>query len=556
MASNPIIPPDAEAPKPQQFKINLRNPADNPYQLRFCRSPLKRKIIRAGRRSGKTTGSAILAVEQFLKGKRVLYAAPTIDQVKKFWKEVLLALDEPIAFGRLYKNETEHIIEQRGTDRRIRAKTAFNAETLRGDYADLLILDEYQMMDETAWTEVGAPMLIDNNGDVVFIYTPPSLETRSASKARDPQHAAKMFKKYKNDPLWLCLHFPSSANPHLSKEGLEEVTHNMSSLAYRQEILAEDTEEIPGALWTRKIIEDSRVTASYNAGSLLTSDQEIRLRRIVVGIDPSGGNMTEVGIMTGGEGEDGHIYILHDDSMRAARPRDWATTAIRTYYGYAADRIIAERNYGGDMVEETIRNVDENVSYHDVSASRGKLVRAEPILALFQQNKMHLVCSCGKPQCTEFSALEEELVSYCAQPGQKSPNRLDAMVWVGTELSGAGALGLLDLFKSGRAEKMMGRQPIPRTPVRNGDDAPPLVGRVTFTNTVTGKTTSLEKVAGATSLAAVMTNDQTPRCPNCNEVTMQVTIANSRHCNHCGQNYDCTQVIQRPLGGRRIQLEK
>src|SRR6266699_98056 len=285
----PVIAPQVESA--QQYRIRLRNPADNPNQLQMCRSPLKRKMFRAGRRSGKTTCSAIMAVEAFLAGKRVLYAAPTIDQVDKFWREVKWSFDEQVRYKQLYKNETKDIIQGKPIqetderewgkkgERRIRAKTAFNAATLRGDYCNQLILDEYQLMDETAWSEVGAPMLIDNNGDVVFIYTPPSLESRSASKAKDPQHAAKMFKEHRKDPHWLCLHSSSHANPHLSREGLEEVTRNMTALAYRQEILAEDVEEIPGALWTRKIIEDSRVKAVPCA-----------LRRIVVGIDPSGGN--------------------------------------------------------------------------------------------------------------------------------------------------------------------------------------------------------------------------------------------------------------------------
>lgn len=498
--------------KPKRIiDVKLRNYMGHPGQEALCTSPLKRKIVRAGRRGGKTTGAAILALLAFLKGKRVLYAAPTIDQVSKFWKEIKRSLADGLAYRAYYKNETEHIIELLGTETRIRAKTAWNADTLRGDYADLLILDEWQMMDETAWTEVGAPMLIDRNGDVVFIYTPPSLETRSSSKATDPQHAAKMYKKYKANPLWLCVHFPSSANPHISEEGLEEVSRNMTSLAYRQEILAEDTEEIPGALWTRKIIEDSRVDKAPE-----------QFRRIVVGIDPSGGNTTEVGIMTAGEGEDGHYYVLQDDSMTATRPKEWAQRAIWTYYARQADRIIAERNYGGDMVSETIRNIDENVSYHDVSASRGKLVRAEPVLALFQQKKMHLV--------GEFPELEEELCSYTASPGQKSPNRLDAMVWCGIELSGSGALGLLDLFKSGRAQEIA--------------DKPP-VGKIT-------------KVASST-MGAVATNDETPSCTGCGNKILQIIGGGQLRCQNCGHQQWPNGVkpeFQRPLGGRRIELEK
>ena len=159
--------------------IEIVLPEPHPKQLEFINSHAKRKIIRAGRRFGKTVGAAILAVLKFTEDKRVLYAAPTSDQLERFWTEVTRALAPMIKAGVLYKNETLHIIERPGSENRIRAKTAWNADTLRGDYADILILDEFQLMAEDTWEVVGAPMLLDNNGDAVFIYTPPSLHSMS-----------------------------------------------------------------------------------------------------------------------------------------------------------------------------------------------------------------------------------------------------------------------------------------------------------------------------------------------------------------------------------------
>ena len=100
--------------------VRLKRP--HAQQLRFINNPSPRKIIRAGRRGGKTTGLAILAVQEFLKGKRVLYAVPTAEQVTKFWFEITQALAEPIEAGIFKKNETLHIIERPGTEQRIRAK--------------------------------------------------------------------------------------------------------------------------------------------------------------------------------------------------------------------------------------------------------------------------------------------------------------------------------------------------------------------------------------------------------------------------------------------------
>src|SRR5687768_11919722 len=124
---------------PLKYRLSLKKP--HLQQLAFMHSTAKRKIIRAGRRSGKTTGVALYAIQVFLQGRRVLYAAPTSDQLDQFWREVKTAPASLIDAGLFVKNESERSIECPGTSQRLRAKTAWNADTLRGDYADLLILD-------------------------------------------------------------------------------------------------------------------------------------------------------------------------------------------------------------------------------------------------------------------------------------------------------------------------------------------------------------------------------------------------------------------------------
>jgi terminase large subunit-like protein len=461
--------------------------------------------VRAGRRGGKTTGAATLAVEQFLKGRRVLYAVPTTEQINKFWAEVKRALAEPLGFGVYYKNETEHRIEVVGSDQRIRAKTAWNADTLRGDYADLLILDEWQLMDEDAWEEVGAPMLIDNNGNAVFIYTPPSLHSKSVTKARDPRHASKMYEKGKADTSgrWLAIHFTSHDNPHVSEEGIAEITLDMTQLAYRQEILAEDIDEVPGALWTQKLLDETRVS------------QAPELRRIVVGIDPSGSSTNEAGVVAGGLGLDGHAYLLEDESLLAAAPRSWASNAVHLYYKLKADRIVGERNYGGDMVESTVRTVDPNVSYKDVNATRGKLVRAEPICAMYEKHMVHHVGN--------FPRLEEEMCSYV--PGNPSPNRMDAAVWVLTELL-EGGNGLLDLMKE-QAEAIKSRQ---STTLNRDPGTPEEQFRVQASAQMEQAKKADFKIAGvfgapvnkvaSSSVPKPKVVASTPRCPKCQNVNV------------------------------------
>jgi len=386
----------------------------------------KRLIIRAGRRGGKTTGMAALACRELIKQKRVLYAAPTSDQLQTFWYEAVRTCTPLIDSGVLYKSEITHSIGFPDSRFRLRAKTAWNADTLRGDYADVLILDEYQLMSESCWEEVGAPMLLDNNGTAYFIYTPPSFRTRSTTRARDPRHAPKLYNKAAEDTtgIWGTLHFSSHINPHISGEGLELLAQDMSSMAYRQEILAEDIDEVPGALWTRQTIEQNRVEHIPES-----------LHHVVVGVDPPGG-MTECGIVVGATAtctcrgqEELHGFILADDSLKAS-PDQWAKKVVNAYDAYSADRILGESNYGGDMIQATVKTASQElgirVHYKDVRAARGKAVRADPVAALYEQGRIH--------HCGPLPVLEEELCTWEPGISSWSPNRLDAMVWTMTEL--------------------------------------------------------------------------------------------------------------------------
>jgi len=400
------------------IKINLKEPHD--LQRDFIYSPARRKVCRAGRRSGKTTGVAIYAVIKLLEGHRILYATPTQEQIGRFWWEVTTALKPAIEAGLYRKNESEkYIVPVHGkTEARIKAKTAWNANTLRGDFADLLILDEFQLMDPEVWTLVGAPMLLDNDGDAVFIYT-------SEQRA---QHASQLYKRAEQmqkeaeangeEPRWAVFHFTSHDNPHISKVALEEITGDMDSLSYRLEIMAEDLDDDPRALWNRDMLKETRVL--YHP----------ELLRIVVGVDPQGGMVGETGIVIGGVAQKEevlHGYCLEDASVSGS-PEMWAAQAVTMYNKYEADALIAERNFGGDMVEAVIHGVDPRIPVKVVTASRGKVARAEPISRLMEKGRIHHV--------GEFPKLEDELATYyqTKSKAQPSPNRYDAYVWCFTEL--------------------------------------------------------------------------------------------------------------------------
>ena len=210
-------------------ELAIRLPKPHPKQASFRASEAKRKVIVAGRRGGKTTGAGMIAVEAMLQGRRVLEAAPTADQTGAFWHFCKKALAEPIAAGVVYKNESDHILEMPG-GARIRTKTAWDADSLRGDYADLLILDEYSLMKPSAWDEVGAPMLLDNDGDAVFIFTP-----------QRKNHAHSLYAQAIGDTAGRqeAWHFTSFDNPYLNQAALAEIVKDMTDEAYRQEIMAE-----------------------------------------------------------------------------------------------------------------------------------------------------------------------------------------------------------------------------------------------------------------------------------------------------------------------------
>lgn len=386
--------------------VHLRRP--HARQAEFIDSAARRRVIRAGRRAGKTTGAATLAVRNLLAGHRILYATPTQEQIDTFWEECKRALFALIDSGLIYKNETRHILEMKG-GARIRAKTAWDADSLRGDYADVLILDEYQLMKPNAWNRVGAPMLLDNDGIAVFIYT----------SMRGARHARDLYKKAQADMTgrWAVFNFPSHENPHLNEDALADITGDMTNLAYRMEILAEDIEDSPGALWKRTDIEEHRVMRLPE------------LSRIVVGVDPSatsGGD--ECGIIVAGMAQNGgkpHLYVLDDISLQGS-PADWAKAVVAAYHKWRADCIIAESNNGGEMVSLTIRTVPDGgeVPIKLIHASRGKQARAEPVSSIYWQGRGHHVGT--------FSLLEDEQCQW--EVGGPSPNRLDALVWAATEL--------------------------------------------------------------------------------------------------------------------------
>lgn len=220
----------------------------------------------------------------------------------------------------------------------------------------------------------------------------------------------------------------------------------------RQELLGELLDDVEGALWTITLLDENRV------------QEHPDLQRVVVAVDPSGGtgpNHDEQGIVVAGLGVDGELYILADRSCSLS-PHGWASRAVGAYREFSADRIVAEINYGGAMVESTIRQVDKNVPVEVITASRGKVQRAEPVAALYEQHRVHHVGAMPK--------LEDQLTTWTPISGT-SPDRLDALVWAVTELTDDFSAAMWIEYMRRKAEAAAAEDVDPERPQANSPEA-------------------------------------------------------------------------------------
>ena len=202
----------------------------------------------------------------------------------------------------------------------------------------------------------------------------------------------------------------------------------------RQELAGELLDDLPGALWTRAMCEEARRRGE--PWSSLAGPARELFRRIVVAVDPSGSNGADKGddqgIVVAGEiaGTAGRPeYVILQDLTGQRSPLEWARVAAQACQDWGADRIIAEGNYGGEMVRATLAQAAPNAPVKLLHASQGKRQRAEPIAALYEQQRVH--------HARSFPALEDEFCQFTTSgyQGGASPNRADAAIWALTELA-------------------------------------------------------------------------------------------------------------------------
>jgi len=233
----------------------------------------------------------------------------------------------------------------------------------------------------------------------------------------------------RDDPRTVRTGAATAANPYLH-QGVRDALERAygGTRLGRQELEAEILTDIPGALWSAAMFDDRRAAPD--------------LARVVVAVDPSGGDgdgNDEQGIIVAGRGVDGRGYVLADRSCKLS-PDGWARRAVQAYAEFKADRLVAEKNFGGDMVASTIaaaaRAMGVPVAVKMVSASRGKQLRAEPVAAAYERGEV--------THCAPFPELEDQLTGWTPDSGT-SPDRLDALVWALTDLL-LGPAGTLEVW--------------------------------------------------------------------------------------------------------------
>src|SRR6478735_4691069 len=330
-------------------------------------------LLMAGRGFGKTRcGAEWVRAEVKAGRRRIALVGPTAADARDVMVEGeagILAIS-PDHERPLYEPSKRRLTWRNGA-----VATTFSAdepERLRGPQHDAAWCDELGAWRyPEAWDMLMFGMRLGADPRTVVTTTP---------------RPAKLIRDLVRDPICVVTRGSSYENRgNLAPAFFDQIIRKYEGTRLgRQELDAELLEDTPGALWSRALIEAARPPMGFVMPDLV---------RVVVAIDPaasSGEDADETGIIVAGKDANGHGYVLADQSGRYP-PTEWARTAIGLYRQYKADRIVAEVNNGGDMVEATVRMVDPNVSYATVHASRGKVMRAEPVAALYEQHRVHHV---------------------------------------------------------------------------------------------------------------------------------------------------------------------
>ena len=375
-------------------------------------------LILAGRGFGKTRAGAetIKSWVSTRQAKRVALISTTIHEARDVMVEGVSGILSlyPVAEAPRFDSSKHRLTWKNGTIATLFGGDRF--DRLRGPQFDAAWVDELAKFryPEEAWNQLMLGLRLGVNPRCIVTTTPRPLPFLST------------LMKGEGVALTRGTTFDNAAN--LSSHFIQEVIkrYEGTRLGF-QELYGEILENQEGALWTHSLITYQMPPGDRSKGLLW--------RRVVIAIDPavtSTQTSDETGILVVGVAEDTNAYVIEDLSGKWT-PTEWGKRAVEAYWRYKADRIIAEVNNGGDLVEKMLRAVDLNVSFKAVHAVRGKRVRAEPVVALYEQRRVF--------HCRGFLELERQMCFYRSHKSQmpgdsplKSLDRVDALVWALTEL--------------------------------------------------------------------------------------------------------------------------
>jgi len=363
-------------------------------QYDFLASPARFRAFVGGVGSGKTYAGCLAALMAAKTSERGAVVAPTYPMLKD---AVIPTWNELAEGGMADFNKAEmRCVMNNGAE--VLFRSADKPDRLRGTNLGWFHMDEAALSGENVLDILmGRLRLAPGRG---WITTTP----------RGRNWVYKTFVESDSDDYAL-FRSASYENPHLPDAFVKQLKSKYTAQFRRQEVEGEFI-SVEGALWTWDTIRAHRDSSPPD------------MQRVVVGVDPAGGGPDEIGIVVCGK-SGGHAYVLEDASMKGS-PNAWASAVVSAYRRHNADRVVAEKNYGGDMVESTLRTADANLSVTVISASRGKQQRAEPVAALYEQGKVHHV--------GEHAGLEDQMTTWDPIASDDSPDRVDALVWALTEL--------------------------------------------------------------------------------------------------------------------------
>ncbi len=397
---------------------------DFPEALSFLFRPMRFKAPYGGRGSSKSwsvaTALLILGTERPL---RILCAREYQNSMRDSVHKLLADTIDRLHLGNFYQVQDKTITGANGTEF-IFAGLRQNIESIKSkEGVDICWVEEAQTVSQNSWDKL-IPT-IRKAGSEIWITFNPDLE-------EDPTYKEFILRKRPNCIARLINYLD---NPWVSRELVDEAenlrAHDLD--AYAHIWLGECRKQIQGALWTKDMLAAHREPGIDLANQAAREALAARMQRIVVAIDPSGCSgpddkrSDEVGILVCGRDRQGVGYVIEDLTGRYS-PEGWAKKAVDAFDRWKADKIVAEKNFGGALVESNLRAFRKTAPVKLVTASRGKAQRAEPVAALYEQGKAKHV--------GYLPDLERQLLLFSAAgfKGARSPDRADAVVWGLTEL--------------------------------------------------------------------------------------------------------------------------